>query len=155
MPPNPTRSTRVTPHSTWKTLIEFNLPNQSGSDHLAGERVAAAVRRLNLSPANTERLKTALVEATVNAIKPGRQPEGVICIRVLLSKQAIPAQVISQGKRLNPDFPTSDQETSSPLEQLWPRSWGFFLIHKRENQAQAHAEKGCYLIELFLYREDD
>jgi anti-sigma regulatory factor (Ser/Thr protein kinase) len=141
MPLDSTRSTRPTPDPIWKTLVEFSLPNQSGSDRLAGERVAAAVRGLNLSHANTERLKTALVEATLNAIKPDHPPEGVICIRVLISEQAIPAQVISQGKGLIPDSQTSDQGASSASGQLWQRGWGFFLIRKRENEAQAPGER--------------
>lgn len=126
MPPDPISSTHSTQNPAWKILIEFSLPNHSGSDHLAGERVTVALKELRLPAVTTERLQSAVAEATLKAIESGSysQPGQPVRIRVL-----IPEQFVSEG------------------------GWGFFLIHKVEGQS--HLKEGSYLIELFLFREDD
>lgn len=155
MPPDPIFSTRATPDPAWKLLAEFSVPNQSGRDHLAGERVNATLKEWSLSCANRERLKAAIAEAILNAVEPDHpQPERLIRIRVLISEPAISGQETSQGQKLIP-VPQASDPTSLISGQRLQRGWGFFLIHKTENREQTHPENGYYLIELFLYRETD
>ena len=113
--------------SAWKILVEFGL---SGSRPSAQEQVSAAVQRLHLSPGSLERLKAAIAEAT---LKANEWPELPVLIRVLVSEQV-----------------TRPFQTSNGPEQPSGRGWGFFLIHKIENEREV-----CYRIELFLYREDE
>jgi hypothetical protein len=121
-------STRSAQNPAWKILAEFSLPNQSGSDRLAGAQVAVALKALSLAAAATERLKNIVAEATLKAVESGSypQPGQPVRIRVLILEQTAPG-----------------------------RGWGFFLIHKMAAQGQSHPEERHYLIELFLYREDD
>lgn len=128
MPSDPISSPHPTQNLAWKIVIEFSLPNQPGSDRLASERVAAALNELRLPAVIIERLQSTIAEATVKAIEPGSyfEPGQPIRIRVLMLEQAILGRV-----------------------------WGFFLIHKTEEQGQTHLAEGCYLIELYLYREND
>ena len=51
----------------------FSIPGEEGNERLAMDRVAAAVADLGLAPARLERLKTAVSEATMNAIEYGSQ----------------------------------------------------------------------------------
>ncbi len=53
------------------TLLEFELPGVPGNERVAMDRVAEAVGPLGLHPARLERLKTAVSEATMNAIEYG------------------------------------------------------------------------------------
>jgi hypothetical protein len=154
VPSDLTSSTRATPGSIWKVLTEFNLPNQPDSDRLAGEQLLEVLKELGLSRTNS-RLKTAICAAILNTIEPDRQqPERPIRIRVLISELAILGKETTQSQRSIPDPQAIAPASLMSGEQL-PRGWGFFLIHKTENREQTRPEDSYYLIELFLYREDD
>jgi serine phosphatase RsbU (regulator of sigma subunit) len=53
------------------TLLTFEVPGAPGNERVAMDRVAEAVEPLGLDPARLERLKTAVSEATMNAIEYG------------------------------------------------------------------------------------
>jgi anti-sigma regulatory factor (Ser/Thr protein kinase) len=151
-------STRARPDPTWKILAEFSLPSQPGSDHLACEQVAAAVQALKLSPADLERLKTAVAEAALNAINCGgyyySQPNAPILIRVLVVEQANPMHQTDPGSGPLPDpqIPSPAAQVSS---QQSPRSWGFFLIRRKAEEGYIRLDGAHHTIELFLYRESN
>ncbi|MCK6624629.1 MAG: hypothetical protein L6R45_05575 [Anaerolineae bacterium] len=155
MPPDFINSTHTTSDPTWKTLAELSLPNQPGSDRLAGEQALEMLKGLGLSWANRNRLKTAIAEAVLHTLESDHHSsKRPIHIRVLISEPTISGQETIQGQRLisGPQAPDSASLVSG---QPLPRGWGFFLFHKTENPEQTHSEDGYYLIELFLYREDD
>src|ERR1019366_3814291 len=52
-----------------QVLLSLSLPGESGNERTAMTRVAEAVASLDLPPARLERLKTAVSEATMNAIE--------------------------------------------------------------------------------------
>ena len=52
-------------------LAEFDVPSAEGNERLAIERVSAAVKDLGLAESRLERLKTAVGEATMNAMEHG------------------------------------------------------------------------------------
>jgi anti-sigma regulatory factor (Ser/Thr protein kinase) len=147
-------STPTPQDSVWKTLAEFSLPSQPGSDQLAQEQAAVAVQRMNLSPTTLARLKNAVAEATLNTIEHSHhyQPDLPIFIRVLILEQV-------SGDGLG-----QDNEPPRYLQTLGPRSktsegparpgWGFFLIHKL-GEGFTDPEETHYTLELFLYQEED
>lgn len=140
----------MTPDPTWELLTEFSLPKEPDSAHLVGERIMAVLKALNLSRTNVERLKTAIAKTVLSAIEPDAPDlERPIRIRVFIS-----AQLINPGQRSRSDSPMSDP-ASTVLGQRLRQGWGFFLVHKMEGQGQIHREEGYYIIELFLYQEDD
>ena len=70
----------------------FSIPGEEGNERLAMDRVAAAVADLGISPARLQRLKTAVSEATMNAIEYGSQ--GRADVPVDLEVEATPDDVI-------------------------------------------------------------
>jgi anti-sigma regulatory factor (Ser/Thr protein kinase) len=52
-------------------LAQFAVPSAPGNERVALEQVADAVRDQGLGPDQLERLKTAVAEATMNAIEHG------------------------------------------------------------------------------------
>ena len=54
-----------------RTLAELSVPSEPGNERRAMEEVAAAVGRLGLPGPTLERLKTAVAEATMNAMEHG------------------------------------------------------------------------------------
>ena len=60
-------------HDTWCVLAELSVPSEPGNERIAMERVAEVVKELGLSEQRLERLKTAVAEATMNAIEHGNR----------------------------------------------------------------------------------
>ena len=70
------------------TMSAFSIPGEDGNERLAMDRVAAAVESLGLSTARLERLKTAVREATMNAIEYGSQGRADVPVDVALERHA-------------------------------------------------------------------
>ncbi|MBE7555506.1 MAG: hypothetical protein HS126_31030 [Anaerolineales bacterium] len=152
MPPNHTPSIHADLNPAWKIVAEFSLPSQPGSDPVAWAQLITAVRGLNLSPANLDRLKTAIAKATFNAVEHGssHQPELSVFIRVLVLEQAETGQGL--GTSLDLQMP---DPTAKGSGQRLGQAWGFFLIHKVKDEGHVQAGEAHHTIELFLYREGD
>ena len=54
-----------------RTLAELSVPSEPGNERRAMEEVAATVEGLGLPDRTLERLKTAVAEATMNAMEHG------------------------------------------------------------------------------------
>ncbi|HZY64548.1 MAG TPA: ATP-binding protein, partial [Rubrobacteraceae bacterium] len=82
-----------------RTLADFSLSSEPGNERGAMERVAGAVRDLDLDPRMLERLKTAVSEATMNAMEHGNdyRPEVPVAIRVLASAKELSVYITDQG----------------------------------------------------------
>jgi anti-sigma regulatory factor (Ser/Thr protein kinase) len=154
MPPNPKPSTHPAQEPAWQTLAEFSLPSRPGSDRLAWEQAAAALRPLNLSPTDLERLKTAVAEATLNALEHGNryQPDLPVAIRILASAKAVTISITDQGREPIPD-PHPPNLAAKIAGQQPRRGWGFFLIEKLVDDYRVSSDETHHTIELFLYLE--
>src|SRR5215210_7317113 len=93
-------------NGTWRVLAELSVASEPGNERLAMERVAEVVKELGLSEERLERLKTAVAEATMNAMEHGNRyrPEVPVVIEVLssdvdLSVHQRPGQAPGPGPR--------------------------------------------------------
>jgi serine/threonine-protein kinase RsbW len=115
-----------------RRLDAFELPSEPGNERLALARVAETVQGLGLSDARLEKLKTAVAEATMNAIEHGNGNRAEIPVEVEVTQQGdeIVVAISDQGGEAHP----SDGEAEQPdlLKKLdgaqSPRGWGLFLI---------------------------
>lgn len=141
-------------YQNWQTLADFSLPSQPGSDRLAWEQVAAAVRSLKLPATYVERLKTAVAEATLNAIEHGNRnrPDLPVNICVLASDKIIAVQITDQGSEPIPSSPAPDL-VAKVSGRASRRGWGFFLIERMVDDVQVSVDDAHHTIELFLYLE--
>ena len=117
----------------WRTLAEFTVTGEPGSESLAVDGVVQAVRDLHLPSAQLERLKAIVAEAARHAIQrcgTMHQPGARVSIRVLASSTHV-------------------------VSRRWTRGWGFFLIERAANDAHTMRGTVGYLIEVFLYLEGD
>ncbi|MEO8571131.1 MAG: SpoIIE family protein phosphatase, partial [Chloroflexota bacterium] len=75
--------------------MAFSIPGEEGNERLAMDRVAASIADLGLPRARLERLKTAVSEATMNAIEYGSQgrPEVPVDIEVETTADAIVVRI--------------------------------------------------------------
>ena len=120
--------TQVAPRS----LDTFTLASEPGNERLALARVAGTVKDLGLSDARLERLKTAVAEATMNAIEHGNgnRPEIPVEVAVTQDGDEIIVAITDQGGEVHPE--ADEQEEPDLIRKLdgdqSPRGWGLFLI---------------------------
>ena len=116
-----------------RRLDAFTLASEPGNERLALARVAGTVKDLGLSEARLERLKTAVAEATMNAIEHGNGNRAEIPVEVevtqagdeitvAISDQGGNAHVTGPGEAEEPDLGKKLDGAQSP------RGWGLFLI---------------------------
>ena len=118
-----------------RRLDAFTLASEPGNERLALARVAGTVQGLGLSEARLERLKTAVAEATMNAIEHGNgnRPEIPVEVEVTQNGDEIVVAISDQGgENVGPSDDPSDQEEPDLARKLdgdqSPRGWGLFLI---------------------------
>jgi len=136
--------------------LEFEIPSEQGNEREAGERVAEAIAGLGLDPARLERLKTAVSEATMNAIEHGNEsrPELPVSIAVRSSDEAIVVRITDQGgDHAIPEVETPDLEAK--LEGLQkPRGWGLFLIRNMVDDVRIETDESHHTIELVMQLDE-
>jgi serine/threonine-protein kinase RsbW len=143
-------------NGTWRVLAELNVPCEPGNERLATERVAEVVKGLGLSEQRLERLKTAMAEATMNAMEHGNRyrPEVPVFIEVLSSGAELSVRINDQGKSLVPDPDTEVPDLEAKLEGLQtPRGWGLFLIRSMVDETHISIDEAHHTVELVMHLE--
>jgi serine phosphatase RsbU (regulator of sigma subunit)/anti-sigma regulatory factor (Ser/Thr protein kinase) len=138
-----------------RTLAEFDVPSEPGNEREAIARVAEAVSGLALPPKRLERLKTAVGEATMNAMEHGNEYRADIpvSIRVLASNERLTVEITDRGG--NREIPTPDTpnlEAKLAGEQT-PRGWGLFLIENMVDELTTWSDGDRHTVELVVHLE--
>ena len=140
------------PEDEVRTVAEFDLPSERGNERLAMEKVADAIQGLGLAPARLERLKTAVAEATMNAMEHGNgyRPEVPVSIKVLASGAALSVRITDRGGgRPIPEAEVPDLDAKLAGEQS-PRGWGLFLIKNMVDHVFVASDDTHHTVELVL-----
>ena len=141
--------------SNGSVLADFDLPSAPGNERQAMELVERAVADIGLGPARLERLKTAVAEATMNAMEHGNEyrPDRPVSIRVLHSADRLRVQVTDRGGA-GELAETEAPDLEAKLEgRQKPRGWGLFLIEKMVDEARVTTEGGGHTVELVVRLE--
>ena len=141
---------------TWRVLAELSVPSEPGNERLAMERVAEVVKELGLSKERLERLKTAVAEATMNAMEHGNRyrPEVPVVIEVLSSGVDLSVRINDQGKSLVPDPDREVPDLESKLQGLQiPRGWGLFLIRNLVDEMHITSDEVHHTVGLVMHLE--
>jgi serine/threonine-protein kinase RsbW len=139
-----------------RALANFSLPSEPGNERRAMENVAEAVSGLGLPERTLERLKTAVAEATMNAMEHGNRydPEVPVEIRLLTSETELFVRITDQG-----GSPASDPEKEVPdieaklMGTQTPRGWGLFLIQNMVDEVRVSGNLNHHIIELVVRLE--
>jgi serine/threonine-protein kinase RsbW len=136
-----------------RTLAELSIPSEPGNERRATEEVARAVSGLGLPERTLERLKTAVAEATMNAMEHGNRydPNVPVKIQVWLLEERLLVRIIDRGS----GPPPSPKEEVPDLEAKLagtqtPRGWGLFLIQKMVDEMRVSANPDHHTIELVM-----
>jgi serine phosphatase RsbU (regulator of sigma subunit)/anti-sigma regulatory factor (Ser/Thr protein kinase) len=135
----------------------FSIPGEEGNERLAMDRVAASVADLGISPARLERLKTAVSEATMNAIEYGSQ--GRADVPVDVEVEATPEAVIVRitdralSGAVPDDAETPDIELKLAGAQK-ARGWGLFLIENMVDSMDVTTDGTTQTVTLTMARKE-
>jgi anti-sigma regulatory factor (Ser/Thr protein kinase) len=143
-------SSRVGDNDVRETLAAFEVPSEPGNERRAMEEVAEAVKDTGLEPPAMERLKTAVAEATMNAMEHGNEydPEKPVFIKASVSGGELSIAITDGGSGSPiPEAETPDIEAKLENRQT-PRGWGLFLIESMVDELRVSGGEDRHTVEL-------
>ena len=141
-------------NGTWRVLAELSVPSEPGNERRATEVVAGAIKDVGLTEQRLERLKTAIAEATMNAMEHGNEyrPEVPVKIRVLSSEADLSVRITDQGGSPVPEPDKEAPDLEAKLEGLQtPRGWGLFLIKNMVDEMHVTSDESHHTVELVMH----
>jgi serine/threonine-protein kinase RsbW len=137
-----------------RTLADFSVPSEPGNERLAMETVAEAVRALDVTGENLERIKTAVAEASMNAMEHGNKydAEKLVEIQVLVVGRDLMVRITDQGSGPPPPRDGDAPDLVAKLEGMQtPRGWGLFLIKSMVDEMNVTGDEGHHMVELVVH----
>ena len=144
------------PDGAERQLAAFEVASEPGNERLAIDQVAEAVAGLGLDGPRLERLKTAVGEATMNAIEHGNgnRPELPVVVSVVADDTDVTVRITDQGgERVLPEVETPDLEAKLAGLQT-PRGWGLFLIQNMVDRLETTVDQHHHTIELTMHLKE-
>lgn len=133
----------------WQNLANIEIPSAPDNERLAMEQVATAVSEVGLAPLRLERLKTAVAEATMNAMEHGNhyRADQPTQIDVRRSPTMLSVRIFDNGAGSDTEPNTPDLEAKLDGLQT-PRGWGLHLIRHMVDELRISHEDGKHVVEL-------
>ena len=142
-------------NGTWRVLRKLSVPSEPGNERQAMEAVASAIEYLGLTQQRLERFKTAVAEATLNAMEHGNyyRAELPVLIEVSASDTQLSVKITDEGSG-PPAFHAETPDLEAKLEGMQsPRGWGLFLIKNMVDDMQVSGDEHHHTVELLLNLE--
>ncbi len=139
-----------------RTLAELSVPSEPGNERRAMEEVASSVEGLGLSERTLERLKTAVAEATMNAMEHGNhyRAEASVVIEVSASDAELSVKITDEGSG-PPAFVSETPNLEAKLEGMQTaRGWGLFLIKSMVDEMNVTGDEHHHTVELILHLDE-
>ncbi len=139
----------------WSPVDTFTVPSAPGNERLAISLLENALRDIKLPPRRLERLKTAVAEATMNAMEHGNRyrAEMPVAIEAFSAPERLMVRISDYGAQLVPEPETPNIEAKLAEEQT-PRGWGLFLIKSLVDEMRVTSDGTHHIVELIVSRED-
>ncbi|MGA7272500.1 MAG: ATP-binding protein [Acidimicrobiia bacterium] len=131
-------------------LERFSIPSQEGNERLVMERVGSLASQLGLIGERLEGLKTAVSEASMNAIEHGNgfDPALPVDVTILRGHDRLVVRIGDRGNGPSiPDAGAPDLDAKLAGGES-PRGWGLFLIEQMVDRFCHHAANGRHVTEL-------
>jgi serine phosphatase RsbU (regulator of sigma subunit)/anti-sigma regulatory factor (Ser/Thr protein kinase) len=148
----------ATDGSSEPTLVTaFSIPGEEGNERLAMDRVAASIADLGLPPARFERLKTAVSEATMNAIEYGSQGRAEVPVDVVVETTTDAIVVRITDRALSGAVPSDAEAPDIELKlagEQKPRGWGLFLIRNMVDSMDVSSDGSTQTLTLTMARRE-
>jgi len=134
-------------------LAELSVPSEPGNERRAMEVVADVIKDVGLEGQRLERLKTAVAEATLNAMEHGNhyRAELPVLIEVSASDTQLSVKITDEGSGPSA-FHSETPDIEAKLEGMQtPRGWGLFLIKNMVDDMEVTGDEHHHTVELMLH----
>jgi serine phosphatase RsbU (regulator of sigma subunit)/anti-sigma regulatory factor (Ser/Thr protein kinase) len=145
------------PNDGWRMLGEFSVASEPGNERQAMQQVVELVQPLHLSEKRLEQLKTAVAEATMNAMEHGNhyQPEVPVHIVVRASDSSVSVSITDRGGSKPIPAPETPDLEAKLAELQTPRGWGLFLIQNLVDEMNRSSDETHHTLELVMHLEGE
>jgi serine/threonine-protein kinase RsbW len=142
-----------------RRLASFAVASAPGNERIALTHVAESVAGVGLPPARLDKLKTAVAEATMNAMEHGNgyRPELAVDIEVFRSGAEVIVTITDRGGRDGagcpgdgPDQPGQPDLRRKLHGEEGPRGWGLFLIRNMVDAMDVTTEADRHTVRLSM-----
>ena len=138
-------------------LGDFSIPSVPGNERMAMDELSGAVAGLSLPERTLEQLKTAVAEATMNAMEHGNhfQEDMPVTIRIQTVADDLIVRITDQGEPYIPENPETPDLESKLAGLQTPRGWGLFLIQNMVDEMNVINDEHGHTIELIVHLKGD
>jgi anti-sigma regulatory factor (Ser/Thr protein kinase) len=140
----------------WRLLAEFEVASAPGNERSAMHRVADITADLSLSEQRRARLKTAVAEATMNAMEHGNRYDADLPVHIAVheNSQLLRVRIVDRGgERAIASAETPDIDAKLAGLQS-PRGWGLFLIQNMVDEMKVDTDGEHHIVELYVTLEE-
>jgi anti-sigma regulatory factor (Ser/Thr protein kinase) len=132
-------------------VADFTIPSAPGNERLAMEKVSALLSDL-LPEKRLERLKTAVAEATMNAMEHGNKydPEKPAHLRLFIDETSVRVMITDFGGGKPPGGAEAPDLEAKLAGAQSPRGWGLFLIQNMVDELRTDQDENSHTIELVM-----
>ncbi len=152
------QTTGERPDSRWEKLAEFTVASEPGNERSAVKQLVEVLKDREIPDPVLERLKTAVAEATMNAMEHGNRydPGKEVALLVSALDDAVSVQITDHGggKQIPAEAETPDLDAKLRGEQS-PRGWGLFLIKNMVDEMQISTDERHHTVELIMRFGED
>ena len=138
----------------WQVLSRFSLPSVPGTDREAMQRVVGVLEKRipGLTKQQLERLRTAVGEATMNAVEHGNHFDAdlPVDISLLASADAVAVQITDHGGGPAVHNPQTPDLQAKLAGRQSPRGWGMFLIRHMVDDVHTLQDGTRHTLELIV-----
>ena len=139
-------------------LGEILVPSAEGNERLAMEAVGDLVAGLGMEAGRVDRLKTAVAEATMNAMEHGSgyAQDRPVTVRLLSAGDVVRVQIVDLGQGATSEHAAEVPDIEKKLAGLQrPRGWGLFLIRSMVDEVRETTDGDRHVVELVMHLGGD
>lgn len=141
----------------WQPACDLELPSRPGNELVAVRAVLQTLKPYRINARKLDQMKTAIAEATMNAMEHGNHfiETDPVRVQVQVTQQQIIIRVMDHGDIAaipDPEIPDIDAKLAGKQS---PRGWGMFLIRNMVDEMYVYAEGEYHITELVWYCDFD
>lgn len=141
-----------------RQLLGLSVPSEPGRVREVVERVSDAVSRLPLRAGQRERIRTAVSEATMNAIEHGNGNRAELPVGVQVVTTDSELRVRISDRRAGASSPRDAEQPDLAAKlrgDQGPRGWGMFLIHQMVEDLRIAEQPDLRTVEMIVALDGD
>ena len=151
------RKEAVPAANSWRCLLgQIETPSRPGNERQTIAQVEEVLRELPIPPAQLERIKTAVGEATMNAMEHGNEyrDDAPVNVDVAIDNGRLVIAIWDEGETPVGEPETPDLDAKLAGEQS-PRGWGLFLIRHMVDELNLERVDDRHKTELIFHLEGE